>query len=1052
MAIGDKTIIAPKSYVNTTRDALIEKIDRNISTVASNVLLSGNLDIANQVITKNHAVVTYVGNGGDEHEISTGTGASVPGAITSLSKTGDTDDYAVSVEVTVQENTKYTFGSVDVQGAGSSKYEVLNASDSDSVICTNTHTFTTPAGCTSIKIKITLTADDSSRIVTFKGLFIPKGISSIDFTQPNNGSGYYNKRVGKGFAVIADGAVDLIDSTNDTSDAANWTAGNDANITSDGTTLSVNADTTNYPYAQQIISLTAGVYAFSVIGSGVAPVLYIFDNSDGSTIAGQTTASVLTILNLTSDTDIKVQLVMNGTGDDDTATFSNLSILPLEISGSCVANTSKVHIKSRSEGSGTYDGQNHYYDGLRGYGQKIHTNLTNAEEKTEDGLTSFNNNGITLGTRNQINYDGDNFVLYQTLYTHIKWGLTSHNKFSIEAYNPVTREGMIMYEGSGDYGHEISHSMGVELDYTDTKNLTTSVDWFSNNNAKNSYLFLNTDSVVASHTGGSVVSDNSKITLEDIWGHYNDTDTYIMYYKCKSETFTIGTYIGTGASGNKIETRDVYGNPVKLRDVVIKRIDATGDWYLWDTDRGEQGLKLNLSDSEGLYNIIVEYGNFAPDYDRNTLNGQYLYFGYVDTNATTTPDDSYFNLPTDDSNLNITSGVFSFTEGIDELGFIKNTQQVTETIDFTGVQDGLYWVGRQQDGAYRFEKNKPSLGLYEKQFADDNRLVFDSESGKLFETIGGELVTNGDFSDGTTGGWSQVAGSTTFEVSNGQLLLSGTSDADAYVRIVCTPHSIYNFKFDCSTDDVTIRIGNAGRNTDIFVVNVTSDREIIFETKDYTDVFITFITRSDGDHYFDNISVFKIIPDLGSELPPISFLENPIIVASETPMSIRLDDKLLKNTMESLEVHKELEVKGKATVNDLEIVDRPMFFAGRTAGNIETDIIIDFNDIQVDTHNAYKGGVWQCPKDGVYIVDASARAQTATTGDVGVDLIVGSLKTTASSYKSGDNERLSFSMSISSYLHKGDLIYVQSWGCDSDDCIYGHLTHYTNLSISYLGA
>jgi hypothetical protein len=32
-----------------------------------------------------------------------------------------------------------------------------------------------------------------------------------------------------------------------------------------------------------------------------------------------------------------------------------------------------------------------------------------------------------------------------------------------------------------------------------------------------------------------------------------------MYYKCKSETFTIGTYTGTGVAGNFVETKDVNG-------------------------------------------------------------------------------------------------------------------------------------------------------------------------------------------------------------------------------------------------------------------------------------------------------------------------------------------------------------------------------------------------------------------------------------------------------------------------------------------------------------
>jgi hypothetical protein len=529
-----------------------------------------------------------------------------------------------------------------------------------------------------------------------------------------------------------------------------------------------------------------------------------------------------------------------------------------------------------------------------------------------------------LSSYDEINTDAETYVLYQTLYTHIKWGLTSHNKYYIEAYNPVTREGMIMYEGSGDAGHEIPHSAGVELDFVMGKDLLNTTDWIGTYNNKIGYLKLNTD--INFTDNGTNYGTSTDIF---VYASRNTIDSLnISYYKCKSETFVIGTYIGTGASGNKIETRDVYGNPVKLRDVVIKRIDDVGNWHFYDTNRGNGlHLMLDLSDAENGESFTFYNGYFDPSvYSKNEANGQYLYFGYVDTNATTTPDDSYFNLPTDDSNLNITSGVFSFTEGIDELGFIKNTQQVTETIDFTGVQDGLYWVGRKQDGTYRFEKNKPSLGLYEKQFADDNRLVFDSESGKLFETTGGELVTNGTFDVDTTG-W--TAYNAEISVEDGQLKVDDSADAGgdskAYqdINVEIGKEYILTGTLTSSTTLGYIRCLSTNE-TSVYAVaavgtgNITGSASFIAQD---SIVRVTVDVAGTGIAYADNISVFKISPDLGSELPPISFLENPIMVASETPMDIRKGNKLLKNTMESLEVHKELEVKGKATVNDLEIVD-----------------------------------------------------------------------------------------------------------------------------------
>jgi len=317
---------------------------------------------------------------------------------------------------------------------------------------------------------------------------ITTGISSVDFTQPNNGSGYYNKRVGSGFAVIADNTVDLITSSNDTSSVDNWTAGNDANISSDGTTLSVNADTTDYPKATEIISLDAGTYALSCNLGGTTP-LFNISNDNGLDISIST--SKLITFTIDDTVDCTISCTMNGTEDDDTATFSNLSILPLADNGdgSCVCNVSKVHIKGRSEAT-----HNEVFDGLRGKGVCITTNDTRKED-AYDVLTAFNVNGISLSSTGGINADTETYIAYQTLYTHIKWGKTNQDKRYIEAYNPVTRETMIMYEMSSSAGNKLPTSIGVKSELVEIKNLATAEDWLVQTEglADTEKLVLNTD-------------------------------------------------------------------------------------------------------------------------------------------------------------------------------------------------------------------------------------------------------------------------------------------------------------------------------------------------------------------------------------------------------------------------------------------------------------------------------------------------------------------------------------------------------------------------------
>ena len=355
----------------------------------------------------------------------------------------------------------------------------------------------------------------------------------------------------------------------------------------------------------------------------------------------------------------------------------------VQASGSCVVNTSKVHIKSRSAAYGNYN-----VDGLRGRSKHIFTNLTNAEAYDNDLLTAFNSDGISLGADTGMNTNLATYIAYQTLYTHIKWGVTSQGKFQIEAYNPVTNEGMIYYIGSGTAGHQISHSQGVEIDYVEGKGLEVVQNWSSVSGDYNMYLNLTNanDSV-------DIINLDSNLYIDIVTStsFMNTLDKeHIMYYKCKSETFTIGTYTGTGVAGNFVETKDVNGVARRPARIIIKRIDAVGNWRVLDGSRWnfDATIKLNVSDAEAVFDAIdvavngftfIDYSNI----DFNTLNVTYLYLVEFDTDSTGTTG-SYFDMATDKTNLQIADGLVSISSGYDVNGAINKIISKTGTITPTG--------------------------------------------------------------------------------------------------------------------------------------------------------------------------------------------------------------------------------------------------------------------------------------------------------------------------------------------------------------------------------
>ena len=102
-------------------------------------------------------------------------------------------------------------------------------------------------------------------------------------------------------------------------------------------------------------------------------------------------------------------------------------------SGSCVVNVSKVHIKARSGVEG--DGWNTVVDGLRGTGKPIYTNDTRAEDDYPTYVPSFTATGFSLEPSLWANSSSTEYIAHQTLYTHIKWGLTNQGKRYLTAYN-----------------------------------------------------------------------------------------------------------------------------------------------------------------------------------------------------------------------------------------------------------------------------------------------------------------------------------------------------------------------------------------------------------------------------------------------------------------------------------------------------------------------------------------------------------------------------------------------------------------------------------------
>jgi hypothetical protein len=137
--------------------------------------------------------------------------------------------------------------------------------------------------------RLYMARDVSIGTYTFDNISV-KEIQTANFeaTRPQvteiitDGSNSTSGAVAKGEYVL-DGTGELISGTTNTSNASNWIPVNDAIISSDGTTLSVQANVTNYPYARMILDSICeeGVeYIISGVLSGTNPSLRIYNKGE----------------------------------------------------------------------------------------------------------------------------------------------------------------------------------------------------------------------------------------------------------------------------------------------------------------------------------------------------------------------------------------------------------------------------------------------------------------------------------------------------------------------------------------------------------------------------------------------------------------------------------------------------------------------------------------------------------------------------------------------------------------------------------------------------
>ena len=158
---------------------------------------------------------------------------------------------------------------------------------------------------------------------------------------------------------------------------------------------------------------------------------------------------------------------------------------------------------------------------------------------------------------------------------------------------------VVMSNDTSGAAFTVNHNLGVEPELIITKQRDGTIDWWTYprplSSSFDEYLRLN--GIAAANT-----------SVNDISGYTDSTITFSQYFSNRSMVFylfatlpgvsKVGSYTGNGTS----QTIDC-GFTSGARFILIKRTDSTGDWYIWDTERGivaanDPHLSLNTTVAE----------------------------------------------------------------------------------------------------------------------------------------------------------------------------------------------------------------------------------------------------------------------------------------------------------------------------------------------------------------------------------------------------------------------------------------------------------------------
>ena len=277
-------------------------------------------------------------------------------------------------------------------------------------------------------------------------------------------------------------------------------------------------------------------------------------------------------------------------------------------------------------------------DAGRGATKYLQCDDTDVEATNAESLKSFDSDGFTVGTMNEVNTNTENYISWNWKAATTS-GIAGSPSITPTSYsfNATSGFSIIKYTGNGTSGATIPHGLGVAPDMVITKNLDVAEGWpvYHTSLGATQFMKLNVNTAVGTGTGywNDTAPSATLVTLGNDGGVNQDTKNMVAYCFANKKGYSkFGSFRGNGDNDGTF----IYTG-FRPAFVMIKSVNLN-NWIVWDNKRDFNRKNYNLFLSNDFNedekaNMLLSNGFKCgvSDGDTNENGAQLVYAAFAES-------------------------------------------------------------------------------------------------------------------------------------------------------------------------------------------------------------------------------------------------------------------------------------------------------------------------------------------------------------------------------------------------------------------------------------